>query len=340
MKRILIVNVNWLGDVLFSTAAIRALRKKYPDSFLACLVPPRCEGILRNNPYLNEVIVFKDRRHFWAPFDFLKTVFLLKRKRFDTALFFHRSKTKTVLAFLGGIPERIGYAAGSRDLFLTHVYPRPQDRLHRTELFLNLLHAAGVPSDGRSPDFFPSKEAPSELESLFKKHGFSQEAPYVVVHAGGNWDLKRWPAAYFVEWIKRMRRDFPYKIILCGAGREKRISEEIKSHFEEGSVVSFCGETSLDALALLLKGAQLLLSNDSGPIHLAASQKTRIVGVFGPTSADETGPLSQAPAVILRKDVGCEIPCYFRACNYRICMEWLKPEDVFEKTKELLIGNS
>ena len=336
MKRILIVNVNWLGDVLFSTPAIRAIRKKFPESFIACLVPPRCEALLKNNPYLNEVILCEDRHPFISWFKFIPTVFQLRKRHFDTAIFFHRSRTKVFLAWLAGIPERIGFQAPGGKRWLTRAVAFPKIKLHKTDIFLKLLEASGIPSDGRVPDFVPAAGAADELSALFYKQGIDGNSPYVVVHAGGNWDLKRWPAEYFMEWSRLFRQKFPWKIILCGTDKEEALSDKIAQPFKSGEVVSFCGKTSLDALALLLKGARLLVSNDSGPIHLAASQRTKILGLFGPTSADETGPISDAPVSIFRKDVGCEVPCYYRACNYRICMEWLTPGEAFLKAQDLL----
>ena len=126
------------------------------------------------------------------------------------------------------------------------------------------------------------------------------------------------------------------KVILCGSASEEKIAREIISRVSSPELVSLCGKTSLDTLALLLKTAQLLVSNDSGPIHLAASQGTRIVGLFGPTSAEQTGPVSDAPIKILQKDVGCRVPCYYRACDYRVCMDLLSPEEVFLETQKIL----
>ena len=329
--RILIVNVNWLGDVLFSTPALRAVRKKYPEAFIACLVPPRCVGLLKNNPYLNEVIQAEDRKGSF--FKLWTTVVELRRRRFDKALFFHRSRTKAFMAWVAGIPERVGYAGRHRGQFLTRVIPNPARDLHKTDYFLNLLESTGIPADGRVPDFYPLKEAEGELRRLFESHQIAEGTPYAVIHAGGNWELKRWPADHFVKWAKLFSARYPWKIILCGTKPEERLSDMISAHFKNNEVVSFCGKTSLDGLALLLKKAKFLLSNDSGPIHLAATQGTRIVGLFGPTSATLTGPVSEADVLILKKDVGCEVPCYYRSCDHRVCMEWLAPEEVFQKTE-------
>ncbi|MGH7197414.1 MAG: lipopolysaccharide heptosyltransferase II [Candidatus Omnitrophota bacterium] len=333
---ILIVNVNWLGDVLFSTPAIRALRKKFPEATLACLAPPRCAEVLRRNPHLNDVIICPDEDSVLSWPRLAATFFELRKKRFDTAIFFHRSKTKVFMAWLAGVPERIGYRVGSRIRFLTKSVPEPGTPLHRTDYFLRLLRDLGIPEEGRTPDFVPSKEAEAQAEALLADEGVAKRENYVVVHPGGNWDLKRWPVSHFVEWTRLFRKEFPHKVLVCGTPAETGLSAGIKSHFKDNGVVSLCGKTSLDVLAVLLRGAKLLLSNDSGPIHLAASQRTPIVGVFGPTSDEETGPLSEGGVRIVKKDVGCQIPCYFRACDTRVCMDWLTPEEVFKKTKELL----
>ncbi len=333
--RILLVNQNWLGDVLFSTPAIRALRKKFPEGFIACLVPERCRQALAQNPYLDEVIVY-DERAFLFSWKTLRLVAALRRRRFDKAIFLHRSRTKVRLARWAGIPERWGYASkrGQRDL--TRAVPVPVVKSHKTDFFLKLLEDCGIPADGRTTDFFPKKEAEGELKELFDGLGIALGAPYAVVHAGGNWELKRWPADFFVRWARIFLKKYPWRIILCGTARETALCNSIASSFKNGELVPVCGKTSLDALALLLKNAKILVSNDSGPIHLAASQNTKILGLFGPTSPDETGPVSAAPLKILRKDVGCDVPCYYRSCNYRVCMEWLTPEEVFAATEELL----
>jgi ADP-heptose:LPS heptosyltransferase len=186
-------------------------------------------------------------------------------------------------------------------------------------------------------EFCPAPEADRTLwQSLSEKGGLGRGDRYAVLHAGGNWTLKRWPVDYFVQWIRLWRKEFQEKIILCGTLREAEIADKIQSHFSKSEVLSLCGKTSFDELACLLKNARFLLSNDSGPIHLAATQKTKIIGIFGPTSPAITGPVSEAPMKIFWKDVGCEVPCYYNACHYRVCMEWTRPEEVFKKTKELI----
>ncbi len=336
-SRILIVNVNWLGDVLFSTPAIRALRKHRPDAFLACLVPPRCRELLERNPHLNEVITLPDDTSFLrSAGGTLAAAFALGRRRFDTAVFFHRSRTKMWAARAAGIRERLGFERpGGVAALLTRTVPLPKAPLHRLDLFLALLGGLGVPSDGRRIEFVPGEGAAAELETLLASCGVRSDEPYAVVHPGGNWDLKRWPAGHFARWIRLFRERFGWKVVLCGTAPERGVVEAIRAEAGEGAV-SLCGRTSLGALALLLKRARFLLSNDSGPIHLAASQGARILTLFGPTSPELTGPVSEGRTLEIRKDVGCEVPCYFRSCDHRVCLDLVTPEEVLERTRELL----
>jgi lipopolysaccharide heptosyltransferase II len=330
------MNANWLGDVLFSTPAIRALRKKYPESHIACLVPPRVVPVLKGNPHLNEILPYDDRVSFASPIECARVVLALRARRFDTALFFHRSKTKVILARLAGIGERIGYSAPGRDGHLTRAVAPPRTLLHKTDYFLRLLADVGVPADGRHPDFFPDPSVAGLLGAKLAGRGLAGGTRYAVVHAGGNWTLKRWPVAHFVQMIRLVSERLATRTVLCGGPGETALANEIRAHFGANEVISLCGETSLDELALLLKNASFVVSNDSGPLHLAASQRTPLVGLFGPTLPELTGPVSSGPVRVLRVDVGCEVPCYFRSCDHRVCMEYLTPGEVFRQVEELL----
>ena len=335
-SRILVINANWLGDALFSTPALRALRKKYPRSHIACLAPPRVLDALKSNPHLDEVLTYDDRSSLLSLGEFARVVRGLKKRSFDTAIFFHRSKTKVFFVKMAGIPERIGYSAPGRDILLTQAVKPPLQAAHRIDFFLNLLEAFGVASDGRHMEFFPEASAEKSLSLLLSEHGLRPGERYAVAHAGGNWELKRWPVGHFAASIRQLSDEFKLKFVLCGSASEENIAHEITSRLAESQALSLCGKTSLDMLAILLKNAAFLLSNDSGPIHLAATQKTRILGLFGPTSAALTGPSSEGPMKILSKDVGCALPCYYRSCNYRVCMDWLLPEEVLHEARELM----
>jgi heptosyltransferase II len=333
--RILILNQNWLGDALFSTPAIRALRKKFPNAYIACLAPRRVAEALGRNPHLDEVLVYNERAMLVTLVEPFRIFWALKKRRFDTAFFLNRSKSKAFLALLAGIGRRIGYARLGRSWLLTQAVP-PPGRMHKIDQFLYLIGQAGVPAAGRHPELIPSQEDRDRAARLLLSEGITPDEPFAVVHAGGNWDLKRWPVKNFIEWIRLYVSRNKGKVLLCGTASEEALAKQILDAFPDGRVVSMCGKTELGPFAELLKRAKIVLSNDSGPIHLAVSQKTRTVGVFGPTSPAETGPVSDGPLRVLWKDVGCSVPCYFRACDHRVCMDLLTPEEVFKTTEEVM----
>jgi len=327
---ILVINQNWLGDVLFSTPALRALRKSFPSKRIACVVPPRAAAALRNNPYLNEVMIAPDRTNLSTLLPAIMSMSRIRRERFDSAILFHRSGTKAFLARVCEISERFGYEWPGRGASLTRSVPLPPT-MHKIDFFLHLVEAYGAHADGRYLDFFPDESAArSDLAGL----GLGLD--YAAIHPGGNWDLKRWPADHFIQFIRLCLTHHSTQIVLCGTPSEVRLVESIHRAVNDRRVISACGRTSLSGLAVLLRGARFLLSNDSGPIHLAASQKTPILGLYGPTRPDLTGPVSEGPVQILRKDVGCQTPCYFRRCSGRFCMEWITPEEAFMRAQPFL----
>lgn len=332
--KILLVSQNWVGDALFQTPALRAIRKKYPKSHIACLMPRRCEPIFRNNPHLNEILLYEERAS-WFSLSFWQTLWRLRSKKFTTAVFFHGSATKTRLAALAGIAERVGYPDPKKKRNLTLLAGSCVSP-HKIDYFLGLAKALGAEPDGRWMDFLIPQDAETKLRSLLLENGVSKDASYAVVHPGGNWDLKRWPVPYFTEWCRQIHALTGWTLFLCGTPSEKNICDQIASQFSKNEVRSLCGLTDIDTLAALLKGAKVFLSNDSGPIHLAASQKTPLVGLFGPTSDKETGPVGLGPIKILKKDVGCQVPCYFRRCDHRVCMELLTPEQAVACARELI----
>lgn len=329
---------NWLGDALFATPALRAVKKSLPDTHIACVAASRVAPVLANNPHVDELIVYDEESLVGSSADSMGLTRALKKETFDKAVFFHSSRTKSVIARLAGIQERIGARNPSKKVYLTKEVAVPDTLIHRIDYYLKLVEPLGAYADGRSMDYFPDGNAAGKLEKLLTAKGVGRGAPYAVLHVGGNWELKRWPLEYFKEWIKLFCRDYDWKVIVCGTGDEKGLAEELRASAPAGRVVSLAGETSLDELALLLKNAKIFLSNDSGPIHIAASQATPTLGLFGPTDTKVTGPVSTGLLKTLRIDAGCAVPCYFRSCNYRVCMEWLKPQMVFDESKKLIAG--
>ncbi len=338
MKRILIVNVNWRGDVLFSTPFIRAIREKYPDSFIASLVVPRCAAILEHNPCLNEVIIFDEQKRHRGLLGKLKIVWLLRGKHFDTAFLLHRSLTRTLICWASGIKQRIGYHTKKRAIFLTEAVTPSIEQQHKVEYFLDLARHCGIEAKNKDYEFFSTPQDKIYIDALFQKHGLRESEFIVVVNPGGNWQLKRWPKENFAKLTNSLMEKYQAKVIISGAKEDLGLASDIASLMPKKPVI-LCAKTTLGQLAALMGRVSLVISNDSVPLHIAVSQKAKIIALFGPTSAKITGPYGQGNYLIIQKDVGCQIPCYNLDCSDNRCMKAITVEDVLGAVEKIKKGN-
>jgi len=335
MSRILIVNVNWIGDVLFSTPLIRAVRKAYPSSFIACAIPPRCRQVLELNPNIDEIILYDEKgthRSFIAK---LRFILALKTRRFDTAILLHRSFTRALMAYLAGIPRRIGYYTGKRATLLTNGIGPPSEEMHKVDYFLNIASELSIKDCGKQYEFFISESERAYIKDLLRSSTIGDGDFLTVVNPGGNWLAKRWPKENFAELSDRLIEEFGAKVVISGAAKDRTLAEEIASAMKKKGAFVFCGKTDLKQLAALFERADLLVSNDTGPTHIAAAMETPLVALFGPTSPRLTGPRGRGKISVLWKAEECMVPCYDLSCAYNRCMRLITVDEVMEAAREL-----
>jgi len=335
-KRILIFNVNWLGDVLFSTAVVRNIRRNFPDAYLACVVPSRCYAVLKNNPHLDEIIIFdeKDRhRGFLAKLRFIN---YLKKKRFDTVFLLHRSFSRALMCWMAGIPERIGYYTPKRGFLLTKkIMPVPRDTMHRIDYYLNIIEKAGLRVEDRVPEFFIKDEDRDSSETFLADKGIGRDVFLVGINPGGNWMPKRWPKEYWAQLADMLITKLNATVIITGGIADVSLAREI-GLLMKGKPIFACGTFNLKQFAALAQRLDLFISADSGPLHIANAAGCRnIIAIFGPTSAKVTAPYPLKNIVILQKDVGCILPCYKVDCSDNRCMKTVTPEDVFTEAAKI-----
>lgn len=336
-KRILIVNVNWLGDALFSTPLIRALRQKFPDAHIACMIVPRCKEILELNPRLNEVIVY-DEDHAHKGFaGKLKFIAQIRSKRFDTAIFIHRSFTRALFVFLAGVPRRIGYYTGKRSFLLTKNLSQPAELSHRVDYFLNLGEPLEIATDRRDYELFISDENRKKAAELLSDKSLEGSNFLVAINPGGNWEPKRWPKDRFAKLANELVEKFHAKIIITGSKRDSKLAEDIASMMATKPVIT-CGRTSIKDLAAVFEKVNIVIANDSGPMHIAVSVGAKTIALFGPTIPEITGPIGRDRYIVLQKKIGCEIPCYDLSCSDYRCMKEIAVEDVLEAVGKLIKG--
>ena len=334
-KRILIVNVNWVGDVLFSTPFIRAVREAYPGAYIACLVHPRCKEILESNPRIDEIMIYDEEGRHKGLFGKLLLVGAIRKKKFDTAFLLHRSFTKALLTFLAGIPERIGYPTKGRGGILTRVVDEPEEELHKVEYFLNIARAVGIRPADSSYEFFVTDGDRKFARDLLATEHVGDRDTVIVLCPGGNWDPKRWPRENFASLGDLLAEKAGARIVISGAGKDVALAEDVKRLMKKPAIIT-AGRTTLKTLGALLERADLVVANDSGPMHMAVAMKTKTLAVFGPTSPRLTGPYGKGIYHILQKNETCEVPCYDVACNDNRCMAAVSVADALGKAREML----
>lgn len=336
-KRILIFNVNWLGDVLFSTAAIRNIRRNYPRSFIACVVPGRCYPVLKGNPNLDEVIIFDERERHRSILEKFSFVRLLKDKQFDAVFLLHGSLTRALLCKMAGIPERIGYNTKKRGWILTKRFPVPaKDACHRIDYYLNIIEKAGLRVEDRYLDFFTTEQDDDFISVFLSKHGLDKKKVLIGINAGGNWLPKRWPKDHWSKLVGLIQQEPDWEVIITGGHQDMTLARQIAQPlFSKPEVTS--GLFNLKQSAALFKKLDIFICADSGPMHIANAVGTkRLIALFGPTHPAITGPFPAKNAVVLQKDVGCQIPCYKVNCKDNRCMKAITPEEVFDVIKETI----
>jgi len=334
-KRILIVNVNWLGDVLFSTPLIRALRQKYPNAYVACMVIPRCREVLEHNPRIDELLVYDEEDAHKGVAGKLKFISELHKKNFSEAIILHRSLTRTLLVALAKVPKRIGYYTKKRGFLLTEKPLVPDSQIHRIDLFCELGEKVGVEVKERAPEFYIKDEDRKFIENYLKGFGIGPADKVAVLNPGGNWMPKRWPVESFAKLAAGLVKELGFSVVISGAKKDKPLARDI-ARLSGVKVSCACGETTLKELGALMERAELIISNDSGPLHVAAAMGQPLIGLFGPTSPDITGPRGRGRICILQKDVSCKIPCYKLNCADNRCMKAISAEDVFECVRKIL----
>lgn len=340
-QNILIVRTDRIGDVILTTPAVAALREAYPLARLSMAVTPTTREVVEGNPHVDEVIVYEQNgrhRGFLGYWQFIRE---LRKRKFDAAVIYHTKKRTNLICFLAGIPHRIGFQNNKWGFLLTQKVKdtRPLGDKHEYQYCLEVLKRFGVDTQVSRPVLYLpfKKEAEDWAERFWLENGLRDSKKTIAIHAGASCISKRWPAARFADVINHLLAKYPLHILLIGGSDSRHISGAIKSQVKS-PLLDLTGQTSLSQLASLLKRCQLLISNDSGPVHVAVAVGTPVISIFGrnqaglsPTRWRPLGPFD----IVLHKEVGCEV-CLAHNCQIDFeCLRAIGPDDVLEAVDAL-----
>ena len=338
--RILVIRLDRIGDLVLSTSVFSALRKHFPKAFIAALAPAACRDLVENHPDLDTAILY-DKAGVHA--SSLATFFFaraLGRYRFDAALALHPSNRSHWIPYLAGIPVRVGYDRKMPGL-LTHRlhHDKQQGRMHEARYALRMLRVFGIDESNPAPVIPIQPAAAQRIEALSAQWPDPARAPWVAIHASASCPSKRWMPERFAQVADKLIETCCANILLIAGTGDAAYASGVESAMK-GKPVNLAGKLDIGQTAALLSRCRLLVSNDSGPVHLAAAVGTPVVDIFGRNQAglspERWGPLGRGHT-ILHKEVGCP-QCLAHRCRINfLCLQAITTEEVLQAARSILI---
>ncbi len=337
MPKILVVAPSWIGDTLLAQPLLARLKKKLPGVMIDALAPGWTAPVLRRMPEINEVIE--------VPFGHGELGLLarwrlgrsLRSRGYDEAIVLPNTFKSALIPFFAGIPLRAGFVGESRYglLNLTHKLDAKRRPL-MAERYAQLAEKPGVPPARPLPEVGLRVDQANLLVTL-NRLGLSRAKPVVAFCPGAEYGpSKRWPARHFAVLARKLAAQ-GCAVWLFGSEKDRDIGEEIVRS-SGGAAASLCGRTDLASAIDLLSLAEVVVSNDSGLMHVAAGVGRPVVALYGSSSPEHTPPLS-ASARVVRTGIECS-PCFARECplGHFKCMNELAPERVMEEIAAVEAG--
>jgi heptosyltransferase-1 len=325
---ILLIRLRLIGDVVFTTPAIHAVRRRFPDARLAYLVEPLAEPVVRGSPQIDEVIVAPRQKGRGRLASDLALLGRLRAARYDLVIDFHGGPRSSLMAFATGAPMRIGYRATGRSWAYTHRIPRPRDLwprhavLNQWDLLAPLGIAAADPL--ADPTEMPhDPQAAARVEARLTKAGFHRGDRLIVIHVSAGNPFRRWPVDSFSELAGRLAAADPGLWVAITSGPSdlqaaRRVGERARAAagVDPGRRILCSEEFDLAELRAFVAGADLFIGGDSGPMHIASTTRTPIVALYGPTLPARSAPWRDPSLVhepVELPDLACR-PCDQREC--------------------------
>lgn len=344
IKRVVVRGTNWVGDSVMSVPALRALRRLLPDANITLVLRPGVRGLFEDADFVDELLVY-DRRSMFSVFGQVRD---WKKRNFDLALLFQNAFEAALIPFLAGIPLRLGYATESRQPMLSHPLALPDWRSSRHEVFYYLYLVTALEQLLYKSSNICEADPDTSLElsesrrqaaiQFLQSNELNTERSIVAICPGSiNSRAKRWPAESFARLADTLL-DERRQVVFVGSPAEQDVSREVTSKMRKQPVV-LTGKTTIDQLTSILGIVDLVVTNDTGPAHIAAALGRPTLVIFGPTNPLTTRPFS-GQAEILRHPPDCA-PCMLRDCpiDHR-CMTAITVEEVLEHSNAMLKRSS
>jgi heptosyltransferase-1 len=346
---ILIVKLSAIGDVIHTLPALNAIRKTYPEARITWLVEEVAYDLIEGHPALDRVLVSK-RKHWLKKLrsplflEAIKEVYgfikELRDTHYDMILDFQALLKSGILIALARGKRKIGFGKGLEHmeysyLFLNERFPAVSMEHHALARGLMLLNALGIPTPEVEYKLAVSDHDRQKVDDLLKRYGLANLARFVVVNPMAKWESKLWSNRKFAQLADRIIAQYDAGIVFTGSFEDRPTIHQIKESMRVPAV-NLAGETTLKMLAALCAKADVVISTDTGPMHLAVAVGTPVVALFGPTAPWRTGPYGSGNQVVTTGQA-CA-PCFKRHCSTCDCMSLISVDQVFDAVSKIIGG--
>jgi len=341
--KILVIKLGSLGDVILSTAALRAIREKYPSGAkgslgnykLSFLIGEESKDILFRSPYIDELLVCDLKNKDKGLIGLWRIGCILRKKNFDLVIDLQNNRSSHILAFLSACIQRYGYQNKKFSFLLNHVIDDQKPAVDPVTHQFSVLKMLGIDLLNNALDLWPSSEDQKVVDELLDAQWLSQAQKVVGINisASKRWSTKLWPMEYLICLIEELGlKDI--RVIITGTQEDQAAANMLINSLKNTKVINACGKTNINELAVLIKKCQVFISADSSPLHIASAVGTPFIALFGPTDARRHLPPGKN-YLVLDKKLHCS-PCYKTKCRRKNCMVQISPREVFEAVMKLL----
>ena len=340
---ILIVKLSAIGDVIHTLPSLAALRKLYPEAHITWVVEEAAADLVKNHPMLDAVLISRRKNwikslrqgEFSRPLREMRAFLRELRKRpYDLVIDFHGLLKSAVIVLLSGGKRKLGYDSLQElsGLFYNEKIPENMSK-HAVDRYLDFTRYLGAKIEEAQFILPSDNAAQTGIQSLLKKYHLENKK-FIAVNPVAYWETKLWDDEKFAGLADLIKTKLNIEVVFTGS--EKKSIEKISAQMQD-KAVNLAGETSLPELAHLYKKALMLITTDSGPMHLAAAVGTPVIALFGPTDPQRTGPYGEGHTII-RTDLPCS-PCLLKRCPTKKCMQDILPEQVMAAIEQKLTAS-
>ncbi len=328
-ENILVLRMSGVGDVLWTTPFLANLRIGYPSARISYVVRDFCAPVLSNNPDIDQLVVFK-KGSLSNQISFLKR---LRNAGYDLAIDLVGTPRTAIQSVVSGAADRIGFDFGYRRHFYNHLLnARAANYGHEVEFNLSVLEYLGIPISRKDLVFNLTEEEENYRQDIYRSLALDGGRVIGLIPTGG-WACKRWPNDNYIAVAKTLSSDPKNNILVFWGSPTEEV--DAKAIFTACPTSRLAPTTSLRQMAALLSGCDLIIGNDSGPLHIATAFKVPVISFYGPTVPRSQGPWGQGHVVLQDQRMGC-LGCNRMDCPDPRCMEGIPPGTVVKEAERLL----